>query len=148
MSESLMTVRPQDEVSLTRIKEVAGRLKGRVDGVTISGGEPFEQATELADLVEYLHAELSPDIIVYSGYTLAELREFNDPDVERVLSSIGVLIDGRYNTELDDGVGIRGSSNQRIWRLNPAISIEGYADSPRQVETFVFGDQVLVAGLM
>lgn len=50
-------------------------------GVTITGGEPFQQPQALLELVR----ELSPhhgDILVYSGYRLAELLAMHNPTIE------------------------------------------------------------------
>ena len=45
-----------------------------VDGVTVSGGEPFLQTEELLRMVRYLRGQGVEDILVYTGYTLGELR--------------------------------------------------------------------------
>lgn len=148
MSEDLKLARPTDHVELAQLTAALSQVKTAVDGVTISGGEPFAQPEELADLVDYMHAEVSEDILVYSGYTLAELHALNDRDVERALAKIAVLIDGRYVPAADNGVGIRGSSNQVIHRLNPQADIDGYDRCERRVESFVFEDRAFVAGLM
>ena len=45
-----------------------------LDGVTFSGGEPFEQAEALAELAKGVR-RLGLDIVIYSGYTFEELLE-------------------------------------------------------------------------
>ena len=55
------------------------------------------------------------DILVYSGYTINELKEKEDEDVWYCLNNIAALIDGPYEQLLDDGKGIRGSSNQNVY---------------------------------
>ena len=88
-----------------------------VQGITITGGEPFWQATELSVLIKRLKA-LTGDILVYSGYTLAELIEMRNADVDSVLSAIAVLIDGRYIQERNSMLPLRGSDNQVIHILD------------------------------
>lgn len=44
------------------------------DGVTISGGEPFDQPAALKSLLMDLRARSSADILVYSGYALETLN--------------------------------------------------------------------------
>ena len=84
-----------------------------IDGITISGGEPFLQATELSHLLKYaLQQKPELTVVVYTGYKLEELP--NITGANDLLSHIDVLIDGEYIDELNDGKGIRGSSNQRI----------------------------------
>lgn len=91
-----------------------GSIVKAADGVTISGGEPFEQPTELRFLIETLLESGLDDILVYSGYTIEELRLLKDADVDYCLTHIAALIDGRYDETLNDKKGIRGSSNQRV----------------------------------
>ncbi len=102
---------------LSQVKEYLAAQQ--VDGVTISGGEPFAQE----DLLSFLHGlkDLGiEDILVYTGNTIEELRE-RLPNVQEYLSNIDVLIDGPYIEELNDGLNLRGSSNQRILFLNKAM---------------------------
>jgi anaerobic ribonucleoside-triphosphate reductase activating protein len=85
-----------------------------VRGVTFSGGEPFLQAGELAEVA--LAARLIGwDVVTYSGFTYKQLTEMKDSNVMALLSASDILIDGRYIHELrDTGLPFRGSSNQRI----------------------------------
>ena len=48
------------------------------EGITISGGEPFGQSAFLADLTEHFHRH-GLGIIVYTGFTLSELRNSQRP---------------------------------------------------------------------
>ena len=70
------------------------------------------------DLTEHLHRH-GLGIIVYTGFTLSELRAMKEPAVERVLAVTDTLIDGPYRAELDDGKAFRGSANQVIHHLTP-----------------------------
>ena len=84
------------------------------DGVTISGGEPFLQAEALAQMLSILRDQMHCDlgVIVYTGYTLEELAAL--PDAQLLLPYVDLLIDGPYVQALDDGLSLRGSSNQRV----------------------------------
>ncbi len=90
-----------------------------IDGVVVSGGEPFEQ--DLTTLAEFLRAiKNGPRRLcatLYTGKTLDELRA--DANACRVLNYVDLLIDGPYRRELDDGRVWRGSSNQNLIALNP-----------------------------
>lgn len=119
-------------------------LAKHIDGITISGGEPFLQAAGLSKMLETVKAH-RPDItiIIYSGYTIEQLRR-ND-DSNRLLGQIDVLIDGPYIQELNDGVGIRGSKNQRIisftGRLDPYI--ETMSSGKRKVQHIIGNEGVV-----
>ncbi len=82
-------------------------------GVTFSGGEPFAQAAEFAELAAMLK-EKGYEVASYSGYTFEELLNGTD-DQKLLLGTIDVLIDGRFvlaKKSLE--VPFRGSTNQRI----------------------------------
>ncbi len=89
--------------------------KPLIDGVTFSGGEPFDQAEALSDLALRLHQE-SLSIWAYTGYLYDDLLQ--DPIKYRLLSHIDVLIDGPFQIGLHDStLRYRGSSNQRFLQL-------------------------------
>lgn len=79
-----------------------------IEGITISGGEPFLQARALCELLQRIKAERDLGVIVYTGYSFSEIR--CNPLVELC----DALIDGEYTEELDDGLSLRGSKNQKL----------------------------------
>jgi len=82
-----------------------------LDGVTISGGEPFLQPDALGALVERLSRELP--IIVYTGYLWEDI--VTDPALHQILQHLTHVVDGRYIHELRSlALLFRGSANQRI----------------------------------
>ena len=83
------------------------------DGITISGGEPFLQAEALAELVKEVQAGRYIGVIIYSGFTLEELKERSDAPA--LLSVTDILIDGPFILEqLNLELKFRGSDNQRV----------------------------------
>lgn len=112
------------------IDEVLARLDraGDVEGVSILGGEPFEQAAGVAAFARGVRAR-GKTVMVYSGYTLAELhaRADDDPGVTELLAEVDLLVDGRYDQTLPEppppaGRRWLGSTNQVMHYLTPAYS--------------------------
>lgn len=103
------------------IDDLLGKIEASGwDGVTFSGGEPFLQAKELAELVRSCK-KLNKDVWVYTGYTFETLQRMNDAYVQDVLDHADVLVDGPFEHTLKDlSLRFRGSSNQRIIFLNKA----------------------------
>lgn len=92
------------------------RIETPLDGVTISGGEPFDQAGPLRVLLEALAGERPEwSVLVYSGYVLEELRE--EPSRAALLGMTDILIDGPYLEDFPPQGPIAGSGNQRIHYL-------------------------------
>lgn len=115
---------------------------GRVDGVTVSGGEPMEQAAAVAEFLEEVRAA-GKDVWVYSGYTLDELLARDEAAVDRVLSLADVLVDGRYEQARPEGAGYRGSSNQRLVPLT-GRSLPPPGAPPPRVQLTLDGEGRLV----
>ncbi|HIU74615.1 MAG TPA: anaerobic ribonucleoside-triphosphate reductase activating protein [Candidatus Pelethocola excrementipullorum] len=91
-----------------------------LSGITFSGGEPFCQPEPLYYLGLKVK-ELKKNIVVYTGYTLEQLKKLqeNNPFIASLLSITDILIDGPYVEELRDlELQFRGSSNQRILYLD------------------------------
>jgi len=103
-------------VSIDEIIAEIDEQRERHDGVTILGGEPFDQAASLEILVEKLKAK-NYHVAVYSGYTLESLSARECESVNRILTKIDLLIDGAFDRNLTKNAGeYRGSSNQRLIR--------------------------------
>lgn len=148
VSPRLQQADPETEVEIAQY--FAEYRLDRIDGVTVSGGEPFEQAEELAVLVRYLRERGVRDILVYSGYTLDELIAQKSAAVEEVLRGISVLIDGPYIRELDTQCGnLAGSSNQKIHYLDESVKprYEAYASEVRAVQEMTLGNTLLGVGI-
>lgn len=150
--EGCMTPELQDpqngrEMTVREILRCLSAVPATIDGVTISGGEPFMQAKELRALAALISNEITDDIIVFSGYTLKELAEMNDPDVDSTLGSISVLIDGPYMDALNDGVGLRGSSNQQIYVFKHEEKYRHLNSQTRSIQSFRYGDNILLVGI-
>lgn len=87
-----------------------------LDGITLSGGEPFLQPEALCELSKKVK-ELNMNIISYTGYTFDQLLEIskNKPEVYSLLENVDILIDGRFEiSQRNILLKFRGSENQRI----------------------------------
>ncbi len=96
------------------------------DGVTILGGEPFDQPGPVAELVSRLKRH-GLHITVYSGYTVEELIGRKDPNIDFVLTHIDLLIDGPFLRQLGQDAGeYRGSRNQKLIDLEGQLKVPQY----------------------
>lgn len=94
--------------------EVIKDLKlDEVRGLTILGGEPFQNEVDLLEVLRDIKKEVQKDIWIFSGYTYEEILK--DQDKKKLLEECDVLVDGRFVEALKDlSLRFRGSSNQRI----------------------------------
>jgi anaerobic ribonucleoside-triphosphate reductase activating protein len=106
------------------IAQITAAQRGGVEGISVLGGEPFEQAAALAGLAGHARA-IGLTVMVFSGYTLGELRA--RPDAAALLACTDVLVDGRFDAarpEPPPPVGRRwiGSTNQVRHHLTAAYA--------------------------
>lgn len=99
------------------------------NGLTISGGEPFEQAAALSELLAMVRERTNLDVLVYTGYTLQEICTA-DYKQKKMLSYIDILIDGPFLYEMSNNKLWRGSDNQVMHLLTPAaLKYKKYVDA-------------------
>ncbi len=122
---------------------------GRLDGITVTGGEPMLQAGAVRRMLEALRP-LCGDVLVYTGFTIGELRASGDPDVAGVLARTSVLVDGEYRAAENRGERLRGSANQRIIFLDEAVRprYEAYMRAgSRIIDSFVAVNGIVSVGI-
>ena len=86
-----------------------------IEGVTLLGGEPFAQAEPLAEFAQEVTARHSLSLMIFSGFTLAELQAMDSVHSTRLLHATDILVDGQFDPEQPDTVRRWiGSTNQEI----------------------------------
>ena len=87
-----------------------------LDGLTLSGGEPFMQPKSCAKIARAAKA-VGLNVWCYTGFTLEQLRQM--PEAATLLETVDVLVDGPFVQDLRTfDAKWRGSSNQRVIELN------------------------------
>jgi anaerobic ribonucleoside-triphosphate reductase activating protein len=129
--------------------------EGALDGVTISGGEPFEQPQGLAALLTRLaawrrEARLDFDLLCYSGLPLRVLERRH----AKILALLDAVIPEPYVDTLPQGGPWRGSANQPLVPLSErgraryADGVEAAADAGgKRIQAAVEGGRVWMIGI-
>jgi anaerobic ribonucleoside-triphosphate reductase activating protein len=123
-----------DGGSLIDINEIIKQVKRNplLDGITFSGGEPFEQADVLSELAKEIKA-IGLNVMTYTGYTLEYINKNKAFHLgwEKLLSLTDILVDGKFEiTKKNLLLKFRGSENQRIidvgssMKLNSVVEIK------------------------
>ena len=95
-----------------------------LDGLTLSGGEPFCQPGPCTVLAKAAH-EANLNVWAYSGFTFEQLQ--TKPEVQELLREVDVLVDGRFELSLRTlDLRFRGSKNQRLIDVKKSLE-EGKA---------------------
>lgn len=101
------------------VASIAGVLTDEADGVTISGGEPFDQPEALTELLGSLarvgeRSRNTIDVLCYSGRPLGHLRR----EHPEILSRLDAVISDPFAAQKPTTRVWRGSANQRLTPLS------------------------------
>ncbi|HWO23221.1 MAG TPA: 4Fe-4S single cluster domain-containing protein [Kofleriaceae bacterium] len=134
---------------------LAAAAERGVEGITLLGGEPFAQAAGAA-AVARAAKDRGLTVMVFSGYTLAELTKLTEhaerADAAPLLALTDLLVDGPYDRERPEPpppLGRRwiGSTNQVMHYLTAAYSPdEPRMRAPNTVELHWRDGRLLVNG--
>jgi anaerobic ribonucleoside-triphosphate reductase activating protein len=125
-------VEPED--LLARLDEV----RGRVEGVTLLGGEPFEQAAALVPFVRGAR-ERGLSVVAFSGHLIEALRRDRPPGARELLDGVDLLVDGPFvASQPESRRRWAGSDNQEFHfltgRYSPGVEVIAAGESERTVE--------------
>jgi len=100
-------------VDVASLLEQVAPWLDQADGITISGGEPFDQFDALLQMLVGLRQRTAADILVYSGHPLETLQ----PMLDQARDLIDAVISDPYLEQADQSLALRGSDNQRLTLL-------------------------------
>ncbi|HSL46696.1 MAG TPA: 4Fe-4S single cluster domain-containing protein [Anaerolineales bacterium] len=119
-----------------------------ISGLTFSGGEPMEQAAELAALTRLARKQKDLDLICFTGYRYERLLKHPaNQGVQELLAEVDVLIDGPFVQSLNNSVGLRGSSNQRVIHLTSRLQGHDLESQSRNIEITVSDGELAFIGI-
>lgn len=120
------------------------------DGITISGGEPFDQPDALYMLLRKLRESGFKDITAYSGYNFEHLKE----KYSHILELMDALIDGPFVQGLKTDYSWKGSDNQQMIILTDNKELkEAYLEhmkrkcNKRELQIIECGNKVFIIGI-
>lgn len=99
--------------TVASVFDAASPWLGEADGITVSGGEPFDQAEALAELLEAMRGSSGGDVLVFTGYE----REAIQHHLDRAAGLIDALVSGPFDRSKEQSLALRGSDNQRLHLL-------------------------------
>ncbi|GAA4840321.1 4Fe-4S single cluster domain-containing protein [Paenibacillus vulneris] len=126
---------PLDGGTRMTLETVLECIPQDIEGVTISGGEPFLQQEGLLELVKYIRSR-HLSVVLFTGFTMKELRQM--PLATDILQHVDVLIDGRFDESVPSSELTAGSYNQTIHLLSERYILEDF--KARQVEITLNSD--------
>lgn len=118
-------------------------LRSGVEGITVSGGEPFLQSKGLLELLVSARVEHGLSTVVYTGFTYGEILD--NPEMSLCLGHADALVDGPYDPLMpEETLLARGSTNQRIILLTGRYTARDFY-LPAKAEVVISGNGTVAA---
>jgi anaerobic ribonucleoside-triphosphate reductase activating protein len=140
---------PDKGGQLVEVAELAAKILATpaLEGISVLGGEPFQQPAALAELCGLVRAG-GLSVMIYTGYTLAELQAMDAGATGALLASADLLVDGRYDrTKPESRRRWIGSSNQVMHFLTPRYRQDDPRfTTPNTVELRLVNGQLTING--
>lgn len=119
---------PAEDRPVAELVAAVTAQAGRLEGVTLTGGEPLEQPQAAGEFCRQVRARTDLGIIVLTGFTRAEIE--GDAARLAAVADADMIIAGRYNARLHLAAGLRGSSNKEYWARTGRYRPEDLAAVP------------------
>ncbi|MDF2672236.1 MAG: nrdG [Clostridiales bacterium] len=117
---------PFEKGNLVEVDDIIKQMKSNplLDGITLSGGDPFEQAEALSELAKRVK-NIGHNVITYTGYTFEYILENKDTNKgwDKLINETDILVDGRFEIAKKTMLlKFRGSANQRIIDVKKSLA--------------------------
>ena len=120
-------------------------LEARIEGVTISGGEPLQQWRPVLSLLQRIRRETRLTSVLFTGYTWQEVNRL--PGADQWPACVDVLIAGRYVAKQRLAADLRGSANQTIHLFTTRYRLADLQAVPPAEVIIAPGGEVLLSGV-
>lgn len=101
--------------------EILAKIEKNIllDGITLSGGDPFFSAKQVLSFVKKIKQNIpNLNIWIYSGFTFEEIIKSNNDSKKELLFLCDVIVDGKFILEERNIIlPFKGSNNQRIIKI-------------------------------
>ncbi len=116
---------------LTQVKDLFKQIQSqasRIEGLTISGGEPLLQKKPLTALLQRTRQMTNLSVVVFTGFEWPEVERM--PGISALIDCMDVLIAGRYSGEQRIAHALSGSKNKSFHFFTPRYSPADFEEIP------------------
>lgn len=107
-------------------------ISNQVDGITISGGEPFLQVEGLRALLYLIKNRTNLSVMIFTGYLLEQLKSFKRKEIDEIINWCDILVDGKFEQKSHVNDPWRGSANQKIHFLTSRYGVSDYLNAHKK----------------
>ncbi|MBN1772532.1 MAG: radical SAM protein [Deltaproteobacteria bacterium] len=124
---------------LARVRSIEG-----IEGITLSGGEPLQQAEAVGELLQEVRSTTGLSVVLFTGYAWDRVNR--QPDLATVAGLADIVVAGPFVQGLRLERGLRGSSNQTVHLLTDRYTLADLEAVP-EVEVVLHDDATVVTGI-
>ena len=129
-------------VSIFQLADEVSKQNGKIEGLTISGGEPLQQLPALTHFLKLIKTHSDFSVVLFSGFSWTEIQRV--PGSQSLLPLIDVLLAGRYEQENRLAAGLLGSKNKTIHFLTSRYARKDFETIP-EAEIIIKPDGTLIS---
>ncbi len=134
-----------DWIEVADLAQTLERCAQKLDGLTLSGGEPLQQLPAVTELVRRVKQSTPLSILLFTGFCWTEVQRM--PGIATLLDCLDVLIAGRYDPHQRLASGLRGSVNKTIHLLSARYSLSDLEQVPCAEVIFDTNGQIQATGI-
>lgn len=129
-----------------KVEDLIRRIvEADTEGLTVSGGEPLQQADAVVALLEAARAA-GLSTLLFTGLEWEEVQRL--PLAPRIMQCVDVLLAGRYVADQRVATGLLGSANKTVHILSPRHTLEEIAATPEAEVVILPDGRVVFSGIM
>ena len=132
-------------IPVTVLAEKILSFQSRVEGLTISGGEPLQQLPALIAFLAEFRRRTNLSVLLFSGYDWQEIQSM--PKAGLLVSLVDVLISGRYISSQRLARGLMGSANKTAHFLSSRYSQADLAAVPEAEVILNQNGEIVFSGI-
>ncbi len=132
-------------VSTQKLFKQIVQVSAGLEGLTISGGEPLQQAAALVPLLRKIRATMSLSVILFTGFEWNQIAQV--PGGSEVASLCDVVIAGRYQQEKRVASGLLGSANKTFHFLTTRYAQSDFLSIPEAEVILEPNGEILLSGI-
>lgn len=134
-----------EEVFVAELSQRLISLGARIEGITISGGEPLQQRIPLLALLRQIRQASNLSVLLLSGFTWSEIQQM--PGTALLLAHVDVLLAGRYDATQHLARDLRGSANKTVHFLTDRYTPADLAAVPPAEVVITPEGDLLLSGI-
>ena len=132
-------------ISVDKALQQVLAVQERIEGITISGGEPLQQCQALLAFLRRIREQTDLSALLFSGFSWEEIQRF--PQTTELAAYIDVLISGRYIESQRLAHGLLGSSNKRLNFLTDRYTPQDLQSIPETEIIVSETGEILISGI-